>query len=188
MKRIPVIVSDRPDACAADPGPGPVRHPGARRPPRPAVTSPGWSISAVVATLPGVPRHGQSDRDPGGGVSRVCRLLDRRSRSTRTRRGRWCCPGWPSSPASVPTTVQAPTPASARTTSSAAATPSPSPAPPRRWWPTCTRCCRRPRSPAPTSWRPTRWVASSRGSTRPPTPTRWSAWSSSTPTPSGWRL
>ena len=30
-------------------------------------------------------------------------------------------------------------------------------------------------------------AASSRGSTRPPTPTRWSAWSSSTPTPSGWR-
>ena len=41
--------------------------------------------------------------------------------------------------------------------------------------------------PAPMSWRPTRWVASSRGSTPAPTPMRSSGWSWWTPTPSGWR-
>ena len=57
---------------------------------------------------------GQSDRDPGGGLPRVWPLLDGRLAPPGRAAGRWCCPGWPSSPASVPTTARAPSPPSAR--------------------------------------------------------------------------
>ena len=152
-----------------------------RRPPRRAATSPVWSISAVVvictwsatvkAAPPSCSRPVTAPRPATGATIS----------STRTRRGRWSCPPWRSSPASAPTTARGPTRPSARTTSSAAVTPSPSPAPPRRSWPISTRCSRPQRSPVPMSWRPTRWVASSRGSTPAPTPTRSSASSSWTP-------
>ena len=137
--------------------------------------------------LPGVPRRRAVPPSCWWPATARPAATGRTTCSTRMRRGRWCCPGWPSSPASVPTTARGPTPASARMTSSAAATPSPSPAPPRRWWPSCTRCCRRPRSPAPTSWRPLLGRLHRAALRQPPTPTRSSAWSSSTPTPSGWR-
>jgi hypothetical protein len=66
--------------------------------------------------------------------------------------------------------------------------PSPNPVPPRRSWPSFTRCSRPRLSPVPTSWPATPWVVCLRGTTPAPTPTRSSASSSSssTPTPNGW--
>ena len=130
---------------------------------------------------------GQSHRRAGGGLPRVWPLLD----------GRLAPPGCaaddgPARGGRVHPRLYLRPPRHRRhhrrgSSSSAAATPSPSPGPPRRRWPSCTRCCRRPRSPAPMSWRPTRWGGFMARLYAATYPDEVSASSSSTPTPSGRR-
>ena len=126
MHRHPVVLGVRPrhraspswapspSARRRTPPPPKTPRQRSRRPPRRAGTSPVWSTSAAArstwsATARAVPPSSSrpaTARRPATGAT-IC--------STPTRRGRWSCPPWRSSPASAPTTARGPTPASART-------------------------------------------------------------------------